>query len=236
MAGRIAGAVLITLFVAASAQAQTKAIRFGKLWDGSKTITDAVVVIDGDRIIASGRGNAAVPEGARGRRPAALQRHSRPDRPPHAHDLLLGSRAGHAPARAAPRAPRGHGLSRAGQRETDARDRRHDGARSGRRQRHGSGDARSDRPQRDGRSAHVRVRAGLLGARRRARRSGGLEEERRRARRRGRGLDQGLRLDRRLRERRHDADAQLRRDEDDRRRRARRGQEGGDSLVRRAAA
>src|SRR5215510_2236613 len=60
--------MLLTLFVtlcfAASASAQTKAIRFGKLWDGSKTITDAVVVVDGDRITAVGSGNSAVPRGA----------------------------------------------------------------------------------------------------------------------------------------------------------------------------
>jgi imidazolonepropionase-like amidohydrolase len=34
------------------------------LWDGSRVIADAVVVIDGDRISAVGTGNAAVPKGA----------------------------------------------------------------------------------------------------------------------------------------------------------------------------
>ena len=43
---------------------ETKALRFGKLWDGSKVITDAVVVIDGDRITSVGTGNGAVPAGA----------------------------------------------------------------------------------------------------------------------------------------------------------------------------
>ena len=61
-------ALLVTLFFnvlsASTAQGQTKAIRFGKLWDGSKTITDAVVVVDGDRITAVGSGNTAVPNGA----------------------------------------------------------------------------------------------------------------------------------------------------------------------------
>ena len=47
-----------------NAQSQAKAIRFGKLWDGSKTIADAVVVVDGDRITAVGSGNSAVPNGA----------------------------------------------------------------------------------------------------------------------------------------------------------------------------
>ena len=44
---------------------QTTAIRFGKLWDGSTVTTDAVVVVDGDRITSVGTGNAAVPRGAR---------------------------------------------------------------------------------------------------------------------------------------------------------------------------
>jgi imidazolonepropionase-like amidohydrolase len=64
LAARIAGAVFITLFAAAFAQAQTKVIRFGKLWDGAKVTTDAVVVVTGDRITAVGSGNAAVPAGA----------------------------------------------------------------------------------------------------------------------------------------------------------------------------
>ena len=37
-------ALFVTVFAAAAAQAQTKAIRFGKLWDGTRTITDAVVI------------------------------------------------------------------------------------------------------------------------------------------------------------------------------------------------
>jgi imidazolonepropionase-like amidohydrolase len=35
-------------------------LRFGKLWDGSKVTTDAVVVVEGDRIKSVGSGNAAV--------------------------------------------------------------------------------------------------------------------------------------------------------------------------------
>lgn len=49
---------------ALNAQGRVQAIRFGKLWDGSKTITDAVVVIDGTRITAVGSGDSAVPKGA----------------------------------------------------------------------------------------------------------------------------------------------------------------------------
>ena len=60
--------LFITLAFASSVQTQTatetRAIRFGKLWDGSKVITDAVVVVSGDRITAVGTGNGAVPAGA----------------------------------------------------------------------------------------------------------------------------------------------------------------------------
>ena len=59
----------IVLFVAvlttaSLADAQTRAVRFGKLWDGSRVIVDAVVVTSGDRITSVGSGNAAVPAGA----------------------------------------------------------------------------------------------------------------------------------------------------------------------------
>jgi len=57
-------AFVISLAIASSVQAQSKAIRFGKLWDGSKMTTDAVVVVSGDRITAVGTGNGAVPAGA----------------------------------------------------------------------------------------------------------------------------------------------------------------------------
>ena len=56
--------LVISLAIASSVQAQSKAIRFGKLWDGSKMTTDAVVVVSGDRITAVGTGNGAVPAGA----------------------------------------------------------------------------------------------------------------------------------------------------------------------------
>ena len=39
-------------------------MRFGRLWDGSRIITDAVVVVDGDRIVRVGSGPGEVPEGA----------------------------------------------------------------------------------------------------------------------------------------------------------------------------
>jgi imidazolonepropionase-like amidohydrolase len=47
------------------AAADTIAVRFGRLWDGAKTITDAVVVIDGTRIIRVGTGVQDLPRGAR---------------------------------------------------------------------------------------------------------------------------------------------------------------------------
>jgi imidazolonepropionase-like amidohydrolase len=61
---RLAASLLITLVFATVAQAQAKAIRFGKLWDGTKVTNDAVVVIDGDRITSVGSGSSAVPAGA----------------------------------------------------------------------------------------------------------------------------------------------------------------------------
>jgi imidazolonepropionase-like amidohydrolase len=48
----------------AAAAPQTTAVRFGRLWDGSATILDAVVVVEGNRIARLGRGTSAVPRGA----------------------------------------------------------------------------------------------------------------------------------------------------------------------------
>ena len=39
------------LGVAANASAATKAIKFGKLWDGHKVINNAVVVVENDKIV-----------------------------------------------------------------------------------------------------------------------------------------------------------------------------------------
>lgn len=61
---RFIAALILGIVTASSAQAQTKAIRFGKLWDGSTMTADAVVVVNGDRIVSVGVGNAAVPAGA----------------------------------------------------------------------------------------------------------------------------------------------------------------------------
>ena len=40
-------------------------LRFGKLWDGRKVMTDAVVVVEGERVKSVGTGNTAVPPGAK---------------------------------------------------------------------------------------------------------------------------------------------------------------------------
>jgi len=52
--------VIVLVLVPSPARAQTKAVRFGHLWDGSRVVTDAVVVIDKDRITGVGSGNAGV--------------------------------------------------------------------------------------------------------------------------------------------------------------------------------
>jgi imidazolonepropionase-like amidohydrolase len=51
------------LLSAAPAGAQTKAIRFGQLWDGSRLVKDALVVVEGDRVVRVESGGR-VPDGA----------------------------------------------------------------------------------------------------------------------------------------------------------------------------
>jgi len=55
-------AALVTLALPVSAQ--TKAVRFGRLWDGSRIVPDAVVIVEGDRIVRVATGDAGVPAGA----------------------------------------------------------------------------------------------------------------------------------------------------------------------------
>src|SRR5438552_4232330 len=57
-------AILAVVVAPSAVRAQTKAVRFGRLWDGSRVIADAVVVIENDRITSVGSGNDAVPKGA----------------------------------------------------------------------------------------------------------------------------------------------------------------------------
>lgn len=62
---RVLLAVLLSALFTGAAQAQTSALRFGRLWDGARVLSDAVVVVDGTRITAVGSGDGAVPAGAR---------------------------------------------------------------------------------------------------------------------------------------------------------------------------
>ena len=55
--------VTVLLALADSAAAQMTAVRFGQLWDGARMIADAVVIVDGDRIVRVDRGGAP-PAGA----------------------------------------------------------------------------------------------------------------------------------------------------------------------------
>jgi imidazolonepropionase-like amidohydrolase len=61
--GRTIGFAAAIVALALPVFAQTKAIRFGRLWDGSRVVSDAVVVIDGDRIVRVTTGDAGVPAG-----------------------------------------------------------------------------------------------------------------------------------------------------------------------------
>ena len=64
LTARSTGALLILLCSTAhGAAAQTKVIRFGKLWDGSRVLNDAVVVVEGDRITRVTSGADALPSG-----------------------------------------------------------------------------------------------------------------------------------------------------------------------------
>ncbi len=56
-------ALAFTVTISLSAEAATKAIKFGKLWDGHRSIANAVVVVDDDKI-RSVTANGAIPAGA----------------------------------------------------------------------------------------------------------------------------------------------------------------------------
>jgi imidazolonepropionase-like amidohydrolase len=59
--------VALAAVVVASLSAQAappKAVRFGRIWDGARVMTDAVVVVQDDKIASVGSGNGAVPAGA----------------------------------------------------------------------------------------------------------------------------------------------------------------------------
>ncbi len=63
------GAALMAFAMSATAQTPTHrvvALRFGSLVDGTgRTMRDAVVVVEGERIVSVGTGSRAIPRGAR---------------------------------------------------------------------------------------------------------------------------------------------------------------------------
>jgi imidazolonepropionase-like amidohydrolase len=61
----VAAAALATLVLQATpVSTPMTAIRFAHLWDGTRTFTDAVVIVDGNRVTSVGTGTAHVPRGA----------------------------------------------------------------------------------------------------------------------------------------------------------------------------
>jgi imidazolonepropionase-like amidohydrolase len=56
--------VLLTALNAGTATADITLVRFGRLWDGDRILSDAVVVIDGNGIVGVTRGGAPAPKGA----------------------------------------------------------------------------------------------------------------------------------------------------------------------------
>ncbi len=85
----------------ATAPLTTKAIRFGTLVNGAGgTLSDAVVVVEGDRIMSVGSGNRAVPNGANVIDLRPLTAIPGLIDAAHAHDVLLGSGVGHQAAEA----------------------------------------------------------------------------------------------------------------------------------------
>ncbi len=228
-------AAVIVLFVLALgdvAAAQTKVVRFGKLWDGTRVVKDAVVVVEGDRITRVGSGSGDLPKGAEVidlRRytgiPGLIDLHTHMtyywDRQPGTRPLGQRRRPAVTVFLAQENARRTletgvttvRDLGASNESDFAMRDLIAMGAMTGPRMIvSGQGISAPRRPpQRSGRHAQ-----------------GGRGADQGRV-----GLDQGLRLARQLRQRRHDADDHVRRDESHRRRRARAGAQGGDPLVRR---
>ena len=65
---RVCRCLMLGVFVVLAPRAastEPTAVRFGRLWDGGRVITDAIVVIDGTRIVRVGTGDRDVPKDAR---------------------------------------------------------------------------------------------------------------------------------------------------------------------------
>ena len=61
----LVGVILLAAIAAGSAAEAATVLLFNKMADGSgKSVSDAVIVVDGDRIVSVGSGAAAVPAGA----------------------------------------------------------------------------------------------------------------------------------------------------------------------------
>src|SRR5215471_11300799 len=63
MIKKIAAVLAAVVFFSLPAVGAVKAIRFGKVWDGHKTIANAVVIVDGDKVQSVSE-NGKVPAGA----------------------------------------------------------------------------------------------------------------------------------------------------------------------------
>lgn len=59
-----AAIIVVAALSIVDAAAQTKVIRFGRVWDGARMIDDAAVVVEGNRIVSVGAAGSATPAGA----------------------------------------------------------------------------------------------------------------------------------------------------------------------------
>jgi imidazolonepropionase-like amidohydrolase len=64
MKSLVAAIAGVAIAAASNSQPAPTAVRFARAWDGSKSIADAVVVVQGDRITSVGSGAAQIPRGA----------------------------------------------------------------------------------------------------------------------------------------------------------------------------
>src|SRR5688572_14571256 len=61
---RTIAACLLVCLISVPAAAATKVLRFGKLWDGEKVITNAIVIVENDKVTAVGTAQSMIPAGA----------------------------------------------------------------------------------------------------------------------------------------------------------------------------